>query len=199
MRILGVIFDENFSWAEHMKKVKTKCHLSLRSLFPLRSVLSLESKRIIIPALVLSHIDYACVVWLKCNLFRDIDLLVKRCARYVYGLAKYDSVSDLICDDLKWLFSKYRVQHNTLKLAHKICHGIAPSYFNDYLTFDTIDGPQTRSRQYSTPAIPVRSNFGLRSFRYCACKEMIDLPPSISIQSSFNVFKILTYDFIVKE
>jgi hypothetical protein len=74
MRILGVIFDEKFSWAEHKKKVKTKYHLSLRSLFPLRSVLSLESKRIIIPALVLSHIDYACVVWLESNLFRDIDL-----------------------------------------------------------------------------------------------------------------------------
>jgi hypothetical protein len=28
MNILGVIFDENFSWSEHMKKVITKCNLT---------------------------------------------------------------------------------------------------------------------------------------------------------------------------
>jgi hypothetical protein len=40
----------------------------------------------------------------------------KRCARYVFGFSKFDSVSDLICDDVKWLFSKYLVQENILKL-----------------------------------------------------------------------------------
>jgi hypothetical protein len=118
MRILGVIFDESFCWAEHMKRVKSKCNLVLRSLYPLKSVLSIHSKRLIIPALVLSHISYACVVWLKPNLHKETDILIKRCARYVFGLSKYDSVSDLICEDLKWLFSKYLVQHNVLKLAY---------------------------------------------------------------------------------
>jgi hypothetical protein len=59
MKILGVIFDENFSWSEHMEKVKTKCNLPLRSLYPFKSVLSLRSKQLIIPAIVLSHINYS--------------------------------------------------------------------------------------------------------------------------------------------
>jgi hypothetical protein len=86
MKILGVIFDENFCWSEHRKKVKIKCNLTFISPYPLKSVLSVMSKRLIIPALVLSHIYYACVVWLKPNLFKEYDLLIKRCARCVWFL-----------------------------------------------------------------------------------------------------------------
>jgi hypothetical protein len=197
MKILGVLFDENFCWSEHMKKVKIKCNLTLRSLYPLKSVLSVMSKRLIIPALVLSHINYACVVWLKSNLFKECDLLIKRCARYVFGFSKFDSVSDLICDDLKWLFSKYLVQENILKLSYKILNGIAPLYFRNYLTTETVPGTQTRSRQYTIPAIPIASNFGNRSFRYCGSKEITELPSSINVQSSYTVFKTLTHEFIV--
>jgi hypothetical protein len=32
MKILDVIFDENFCWSEHMKKVKIKCNLTFTSL-----------------------------------------------------------------------------------------------------------------------------------------------------------------------
>jgi hypothetical protein len=83
---------------------------------------------ILIPALVLSHIDYACAVWLKPNLVSDIDILIKRRARFAFGLAKYDSVSDLICDNLMWVLSKYSLTNNILKLSHKIVDGTAPPF-----------------------------------------------------------------------
>jgi hypothetical protein len=164
MRILGVIFDENMSWCHHVNKVVSGCNLTLRSLYPIQKLLSTVSKKIVISALVLSQINFASILWLRQSNYKIIDLLIKKCARYVFNLLKYDSVTELVCTQLGWLFSKYHQQFETLKLAYKVVNNIGPLYFRNYLTSDTIEGVHTRQRQYITPSIQSLTTFGRETF-----------------------------------
>jgi hypothetical protein len=70
---------------------------------PFSFVISKTNKAILMNALVLSHIKYASVVWLiPSSNHKSVDNIIKRCARYIYGLLKFDSVSNLISSDLNW-------------------------------------------------------------------------------------------------
>jgi hypothetical protein len=109
-------------------------------------------------------------------------------ARYVFNLLKYDSVSNLVCEELGWLFAKYSQQFKTLKLAYNIVNNTAPVYFRNYLTYETVEGICTRHRQYVTPAIQALTPFGRESFRYCASKELLELPSFISTNLSFRSY-----------
>jgi hypothetical protein len=106
MRILGVLFDENIPWCRHVKKVVSGCNLTLRSLYPIQNLLSTNSKKIVISALVLSQINFASILWIRQRNYKTIDLLITKCARNVFNLLKYDSVTELVCNELGWFFSK---------------------------------------------------------------------------------------------
>jgi hypothetical protein len=197
LKFLGVIFDENMSWSSHTKKVISSCNRALYSLKPFSSVLSKANKTILANALVLSHVKYACVVWLKNSTnYKVVDLVIKRSARFVYGLLKFDSVTDLICSDLQWLFSKYQYKLDVLKLAYKVCNNICPLYFRDYLCTNVIESTRTRHRIYHIPALNIES-VGRNSFKYTGSKELIDLPNTISTSQSFFSFKNNVIQFVL--
>jgi hypothetical protein len=108
IKFLGVIFVNGLSWSSHAKKVVRAFDCTLKSLKPSSFVISNTSKLITLNALVLSHLKYASVVWLEqsCN-YKPVDNIMRRSVHYIYGLLKFDSVSDHICSDLSCFFSKY--------------------------------------------------------------------------------------------
>jgi hypothetical protein len=198
LKFLGVIFDEKLSWTPQTKKVVSSCNRALFSLRPFSYVLSLANKSILVNALVLSHIKYSSVVWLKsssCN-YKSIDSVIRRGARFVYSLMKFDSVSDLICTDLNWLFCKYQYKLDVLKLAYKSINNIGPLYFKNYLCTNIVDTTRTRHRVYQTPALDIYT-VGRNSFKYTGSKELIDLPNNISMSQSFFSFKNDVIDFLL--
>jgi hypothetical protein len=67
MKILGVIIDCNLDCQLHLKKVSRSCNYSLSLLYPLRSVLSYDSRKLLATALTLSHLNYNSCVWYNCS------------------------------------------------------------------------------------------------------------------------------------
>ena len=65
--------------------------------------------------------------------YNAIDLIIKRCAKFVFNLSKFDSVSGLISSSLKWLFAKFLYKCDILKIAYKMYNNIGPEYFINYL------------------------------------------------------------------
>jgi len=61
---------------------------------------------------------------------------VGNAGRFVLVLGKYDTVKHLITIDLRWLFSNYMCDYETIKLAFDIYSGQGPPYFQDYLKND---------------------------------------------------------------
>jgi hypothetical protein len=64
------------------------------------------------------------------------------------------------------------------------------------LTSDFVDGVRTRQRQYATPAIQAQTTFGRETFRYCASKELIDLPSNISTNLCLRSFTAQVHDLL---
>jgi hypothetical protein len=123
---------------------------------------------------------------------------IKRSARFVYGLLKYDSVTNLICSDLTWLYAKYQYKMDVLKLAYSIANGLAPVYFKNYLCSDTIERINTRHRVYRSPLYDIHSiGKRTRSFKYTSSKEMIDLPSNINTSASIFSFKNSVHEFLI--
>lgn len=191
LKFLGVIFDESLSWSAHTKKVVTSCNRSLFSLKPFSRILSYSNKSILANSLVLSHIKYASVVWLKhsVNNYKSVDSIIKRCGRFVYGLLKYDSVTESICLDLHWLFAKYQYKLDVLKFAYKSINNIVPLYFRDYLSTELVERRTTRHRVYNDPAVPFNGFYGKQCFKYVGSKEIVELPNNILTTQSFFSFK----------
>jgi hypothetical protein len=193
-----VIFDDKLSWIPHTKKVAAACNRVLYSLKPLTFILSHANKSILANALVLSHIKYASVVWLKpspCN-YKAIDNIIRRSARFVYGLLKYDSVTNLICSDLAWLYAKYQYKLDVLKLSYNILNNLSPVYFRNYISLETIERISTRHRVYRSPTYDIHS-IGKLSFKYSGSKEIIDLPNTINISASMFSFKNSVAEFLL--
>jgi hypothetical protein len=99
LKFLGVISDEGLLWSTHTKKVVSTCNYALYSLKPFSFVISSINKSILANALVLSHIKYASVVWMKSSSsnYKAVDNVIRRSARFVFGLMKFNSVSNIIC------------------------------------------------------------------------------------------------------
>jgi hypothetical protein len=161
-------------------------------------VISSINKSILANALVLSHIKYASVVWMKSSSsnYKALDNIIRRSARFVFGLMKFDSVSDIICSRLNWFFSKYQYKLDCLKLAYKVYNNICPLYFRDYLCTNIIETTRTRHRVYQIPAIKIES-VGRNSFKYTGFKELIDLPNNASTSQSFFSFKHDVIEFLL--
>jgi hypothetical protein len=168
-----VIFDEDLLWSAHTKKVVSACNYDLYSLKPFSFVISSINKSILANALVLSHNKYGSVVWMKSSSsnYKAVDNII-RSARFVFGLMKFDSVSDIICSRLNWFFSKYQYKLNCLKLAYKVYCNICPLYFRDYLCTNIIETTRTRHRVYQIPALKIGS-VGRNSFKYTVLKNSL--------------------------
>jgi hypothetical protein len=67
MKILGVLIDCNLDWHLHLKRASEIRHHSLSLLYPLRSVFSYDSRKLLATALTLSHLNYNSCVWYNCS------------------------------------------------------------------------------------------------------------------------------------
>ena len=131
--------------------------------------------------------------------YKISDRIIRNCARFIYNKLPYESVSQCITDDLKWLFSNYMYQFEVLKIARKITWGIVPAYFKDYLCLNTISVRETRNHNYMRPNMNYNSTMGVKSFRYIASKMWSDLPTNIVEANSFKAFKNLLYAHLSNE
>jgi len=100
-----------------------------------------------VTAIVLSTLYYASAAWFndsKANP-KNIDKIIRTCARYVLSKGKHESTSHDISFNLKRLVAKYRVKYACLKLAYNMVHNECPHKFVGYLSIDDPNSISTRS------------------------------------------------------
>ena len=131
VRNLGVWFDADFSFSEHIKMTCKACFLQMRDLHRIRKYLTSEVAVLAANALVRSHLDY-------CNsLFRGLSGLNQHklqsiqntLARIVTNHRKYAHVTPIL-QKLHRLPVKYRCIFKTATLVYKFLHSGSPSYFS---------------------------------------------------------------------
>lgn len=108
---LGIILDTKLRFSEHTKKLMQKSYSNLKLIYASRHLLNFNLKKMLCETLVLSNFNYGNFIYGPCLSVLDKNRVQKvqnTCCRLIFGLRKFDSVSERI-NELKWLKMENRI------------------------------------------------------------------------------------------
>ena len=145
---LGVIFEETFAFTRHVNKNISSAYYKLRQLYRFKNFLSHESKVNVCETYVLCHFNYCDSVYFNIPEFlkNKIQKCQNACFRFIFGLKKYDHISNCFKSLNTLNMQDRRICHG-LTLMRKIKYKIAPVYLVERITLhENIHSYNTRNR-----------------------------------------------------
>lgn len=132
-KLLGVIFDENLSWSEHVNNTLKNCYGTLRTLRNFKRFTPFKVRKSLAEALVLSKLNYCNVVYgqLPKYMINRLQRLQICAASYVYK--KYATINEVL--SLNWLPIIEYIEFSTVKLVHQALHSRS---WPTYLKLETV-------------------------------------------------------------
>jgi hypothetical protein len=121
---LGLTVDSRLTWVDHINKLSRNLHLSARSLYPLRHLLTDNQFILVFNAGVISKCNYMSLLWgaanqTNCNV---IDRRIRQAARVILGKRWCDPVKSDIHSCLKWFFPHELHTFHLMCFTYKIIH-----------------------------------------------------------------------------
>lgn len=151
---LGLIIDNTFRYKDQISKYIRQAYLHLKLLFPHRHSLSIDIKKKLCEAFVLSQFNYCVPVYHSSidNLTSNrIQKIQNACLRFIYGIRKYEHISHKLLE-IGWLSMQNRRALQCLCLYHKILKFKCPPYLYNKVTFRTdVHNITTRFRGLISP------------------------------------------------
>ncbi len=134
VRNLGVIFDDQLTFKEHIAKTARSCRFALHNIRKIRPFLTEHAAQLLVQALVISRLDYcnALLAGLPSNTIKPLQMIQNAAARLVFNKPKRAHVTPLFIS-LHWLPVAAHIQFKTLMLAYRTITGSAPTYFHSLL------------------------------------------------------------------
>ena len=195
---LGVTFDENFNFKQHISKTCRCCFYHIRDLRRIRRFLSLSVAKTIATALVSSRLDY-CNSLLYNTANKDIAKLqrVQNCLARVVTRSPRFSRSVPLLKSLHWLPVHYRIIFKICTITYQALSSTQPAYLNSMLT-PARNSRQLRSTSSNPLYIPrVKTKAETRAFSVAAPTVWNSLPASVKSQGNIVSFRrhLKTYLF----
>ncbi len=200
VRNLGVIFDDQLTFKEHIAKTARSCRFALHNIRKIRPFLTEHAAQLLVQALVISRLDYcnALLAGLPSNTIKPLQMIQNAAARLVFNEPKRAHVTPLFVS-LHWLPVAARIQFKTLMLAYRTTPGSAPTYFHSLLR---IYIPSRSLRSASERRLVVPSQRGSKSlsrtFSFTVPGWWNDLPTPIrnagSLSISSNNWKLISFN-----
>ena len=135
---LGVIFDNKFNLDSFINSKIKKANYQLYRIRQIRSSLTFHTCKILVSSLVLSIIDYCCVILINipASHIANLERCIRSAVRVVYNLPKYTkdkySISDLLIN-LNWLTVKQRIDYKLALLTHNAYQHHNPQYLSSLI------------------------------------------------------------------
>ncbi len=191
VRNLGVIFDDQLTFKEHIAKTARSCRFALHSIRKIRPFLTEHAAQLLVQALVVSRLDYcnALLAGLPSNTIKPLQMIQNAAARLVFNEPKRAHVTPLFIS-LHWLPVAARIKFKTLMLAYRMTTGSAPSYIHSLLR---IYIPSRSLRSASERRLVVPSQRGSKSlsrtFSFTIAGWWNNLPTPVRNAGSLSIFK----------
>ncbi len=191
VRNLGVIFDDQLTFKEHIAKTARSCRFALHNIRKIRPFLTEHAAQLLVQALVVSRLDYcnALLAGLPSNTIKPLQMIQNAAARLVFNEPKRAHVTPLFIS-LHWLPVAACIKFKTLMLAYRTTTGSAPSYFHSLLR---IYIPSRSLRSASERRLVVPSQRGSKSlsrtFLFTIPGWWNNLPTPIRNAGSLSIFK----------
>lgn len=200
---LGIFIDRCLSWGPQMDEVSRRMFASASSLRRLRNFLPTATKTALAQSLLLPILDYAdaCYLDLTEEQLNKLERLQNFCIRFIFGLRKYDHVSEFRAR-LKWLPIRLRRNAHILFLLYGILFNQStPSYLKNRFEFlhSTHDRILRSSENFLLRTPPHFTNFYGKSFSVQAVRLWNTLPVHIRRAPSLPVFKKLVKEHFLSK
>jgi hypothetical protein len=168
-RNLGVIFDSNLDFHEHISTVTNKISSFLRLIARNRSSFNRSACRLLIQSYVCSRFTYCLSIFGSTDKTRmnKLQLMQNYAARVIYGIGKFDHVSHLI-QKLEWLRIDNLYTYRLGLMTSKCFSSLVPGYLSELICNNS------RNHKYNTRykdalLLPkIRTNYGKMTFTYKA-------------------------------
>ena len=199
VRNLGVIFDPDLSFEQHINSVCKSSFHQIRQIRQIRSILDRNSAILLANALVTSKLDFcnSLLFNLPKGSIKKLQLVQNSLARAITpSVKKYDHISSTL-RDLHWLPIEQRITFKIATLAFKALHGNSPSYLTDLVSLNK-PTRNLRSASLHLLAVPrIDSSAGRRSFSFAAPHVWNSLPLTLRSSTSLASFRssLKTYLF----
>ncbi|CAH2084018.1 unnamed protein product [Euphydryas editha] len=198
---LGIIIDKSLSWSDQVNEISRKFYSTLHPLLHLKHFLPTKAKLHLVNTLLLPIIDYGDVCCSDFNQasLNKLDRLLNTCIRFVFGLRKYDHISQYR-SELKWLPIRERRNSRILCLLFTLLfHPTTPPYLKCKFSFLSDSHERSlRSLNNLSLSTPIhRSGFMSDSFAVSAVRLWNTLPESIRRAPSRESFKRQVKEFFL--
>lgn len=126
---LGVLLNENLTWENHYNNIISKAYGKLKAAYLAKNFLNKNSKITVVEYYVLSQLNYCNILMqnLSQDLISKIQKLQNSCTRFIFGLRKFDHISQHF-KQLNVLNMENRRLLHSATLMHKITRNKAPAY-----------------------------------------------------------------------
>ena len=193
IKLLGVHFDLNLTFKYHIRQKCRAANYSLSLIRRIRSYLDTETCKLVVHAMVISHIDYAnsLYVGLPESSLHCLQLVQNQAARLILQRSKYSSATQCLLD-LHWLPVHFRCDFKVACLVYRCLQGQAPRYLMDCISVRTSRYNIRRLNSdtgtiLNTPF--ARTNAGARCFSVYGPKIWNNLPQEIRLCDNFIQFR----------
>ena len=184
---LGLTFDRNLSFDDHIVKVTASCMSILGQINRVKHVFNSELLTIVINTLVFSKLFYCSSVWSSSsgNNIKKLQYVQNFAARIISGQCKYDHVTPIL-KELHWIPVKEHLYYRDAVLAFKCMNGMVPQYLSSqFTTRGTVSRRVTRqSNQLNIPLFT--SAKGQKTFQYRITKLWNELPPDLKLSRTIS-------------
>ena len=131
---LGIVFQSNCSWHEHLNMITSKAWQRINIMRKLKFMLDRKSLQSIYFAFIRPVLEYADVVWDNCTKYEEEELEKNQleAARIVTGTTKLVSIDKLYIET-GWEPLKSRRRQRNLTLFYKMIINLTPNYLSSLL------------------------------------------------------------------
>lgn len=190
---LGVFLDSTLSWKPQLEFISKKVFSAAGSLRRLRNFLPIPTRIALAQSLILPILDYADISYLDLTeeQLNKLERLQNLCIRFIFGLRKYDHISEFR-NKLKWLPIRLRRNTHTLSFLYGILFNpCLPFYLKERFKFRHQHHERNlRSASNLLLATPRHcSHFYQQSFTVKAISLWNSLPSHLRSVKSLDSFK----------
>ncbi len=127
VRNLGVIFDDQLTFKDHIAKTARSCRFALHNIRKIRPFRTQHAAQLLVQALVISRLDYcnAPLAGLPSNTIKPLQMIQNAAERLVFNKPKKAHVTSLFIS-LHWLPVAAPIKFKTLMLAYRTTTDSAP-------------------------------------------------------------------------
>ena len=206
VKSLGVKFDRDLSFEDHITSIVQACYIQLRNLQAVGSKLNYDLKKQLIHCLIFSKLDYCngLLFGLPDKLIKKLQRVQNASVRFLFQnehLNKWDSVTPYL-ERAHFLPIKQRIMFKIALTVFKCLNNIAPSYLKQCLQIK--DQPLKTLRTdldyflLKRPSVPnlVRTE---RAFSFCGPSIWNNLPYSVRTCNNILQFKKLLKTHLFRE